>query len=258
VKLKCWACALLGLLLAATMLRAGDIGDAFEAREFKGANGRILRYRLLKPAKIDPAVKYPLVLFCHGAGERGTDNRSQLKNGIEAFVKPENREKFPCFVFAPQVPQNQMWVDTPWSLDKHTIPAKPTETMSLSLELLGALRKEFNVDEKRLYVTGVSMGGFGTWDALCRWPELFAAAVPCCGGADEAMAPRIAKIPVWTFHGDKDGVVKTSRTRNMVAALKAAGGAPKYTEYPGVGHDSWNKAFAEPELLPWLFAQHRP
>jgi len=254
MKLKCWACALIGLILAASMLRAGET-DLFEKREFTGSDGKILKYRLMKPAAEAGKEKLPLVLFMHGAGERGNDNGSHLKNGIMVFAKSENRAKFPCYVVAPQVPNGQMWVDTPWSLDKHTIPEKPTETMRLSMELLVALQKEFNIDAKRLYVTGVSMGGFGTWDAISRWPTIFAAAVPCCGGADEAKAPVIAKIPVWTFHGDKDGVVKTIRSRNIVAALKAAGGTPKYTEYPGVGHDSWNGAYAEAELLPWLFTQ---
>lgn len=254
MKLKCWACALVGLLIAASLLRANE-ADLFEKREFTGADGKVLKYRLLKPAAQAANEKLPLVLFMHGAGERGNDNGAQLKNGVLAFAKPEARTKYPCFIVAPQVPNGQMWVDTPWSLDKHTIPEKPTETMRLSMELLTALQKEFNIDAKRLYVSGVSMGGFGAWDAISRWPDVFAAAVPCCGGADEAKAPAIAKIPVWTFHGDKDGVVKTIRTRNMVAALKAAGGNPKYTEYPGVGHDSWNRAFVEPELLPWLFTQ---
>jgi predicted peptidase len=104
---------------------------------------------------------------------------------------------------------------------------------------------------------GVSMGGFGAWDVVTRHPDKFAAAAPICGGADENKAPLIARLPVWTFHGDKDGVVKTKRSRNMIEALKKAGSTAKYTEYPGVGHDSWNKAFAEPELLPWLFAQKK-
>jgi len=131
--------------------------------------------------------------------------------------------------------------------------------MQSTIELIGALQKEFAaIDPKRLYVTGLSMGGFGTWDLISRLPKKFAAAVPICGGADEAQAAAIAKVPVWVFHGGNDDVVKTVRSRNIVAALKAAGGAPKYTEYPGVGHGSWDQAYGEAELFPWLFSQKLP
>jgi predicted peptidase len=131
--------------------------------------------------------------------------------------------------------------------------------MQSTIELVAALEKEFaSIDPRRLYVTGLSMGGFGTWDLLSRFPKKVAAAVPICGGADEAQAPAIAKIPVWVFHGGADDVVKTVRSRNIVAALKAAGGSPRYTEYPGVGHGSWDQAYGEPELFPWLFSQKLP
>jgi predicted peptidase len=129
--------------------------------------------------------------------------------------------------------------------------------MRLLLELIPALRKEYGIDPKRIYVTGLSMGGFGTWDLIARKPDWFAAAAPVCGGADEATAATISKIPVWAFHGDQDGAVKPSRSRNMVEALKKAGGEPKYTEYKGVGHDSWNPAYKDPELMKWLFRQKR-
>ena len=127
----------------------------------------------------------------------------------------------------------------------------------LTLELLDALPKEFSIDRKRIYVSGLSMGGYGTWDILARRPEHFAAAAPVCGGADEATAAKIAKIPVWAFHGAKDTVVKPSRSQNMIAALKKAGGTPKYTEYPDEGHGSWCPAYRNPELFKWLFAQKK-
>jgi len=244
-------------LAALLLLLGAGTQDAGEAREFKSAAGKKLLYRLFKPAGYDEKQKYPLVLFLHGAGERGEDNQAQTKHGVRFFL--QNQAKFPCFVVAPQCPSKVQWVDTPWGNLKHAIPAQPTEPMQSTIELLAALQKEFaTVDDKRLYVTGLSMGGFGTWDIVSRFPRKFAAAVPICGGADEAQAPAIAKVPVWVFHGGADDVVKTVRSRNIVAALKAAGGAPRYTEYPGVGHGSWDQAYCEAELFPWLFSQKLP
>jgi predicted peptidase len=244
-------------LLVWLVLGALGFQDPGDAREFKGGSGRKLLYRLFRPASMDEKKKYPLVLFLHGAGERGEDNQAQTKHGVKYFL--QNQATYPCFIVAPQCPGKFQWVDTPWGNLKHTIPAQPTDPLQGAIELLTSLEKEFSaVDTKRLYVTGLSMGGFGTWDIISRLPKTFAAAVPICGGADEAQAPKIAKVPVWVFHGGADDVVKTVRSRNMVAALKAAGGTPKYTEYAGVGHGCWDQAYGEAELFPWLFAQKLP
>ncbi|MGN0878676.1 MAG: prolyl oligopeptidase family serine peptidase, partial [Oligosphaeraceae bacterium] len=125
-------------------------------------------------------------------------------------------------------------------------------------ELLDDLLLDYPIDPTRIYVMGISMGGYGTWDALSRQPERFAAAVPICGGADLAQAPRLARIPIWTFHGDSDTVVPTSRTRDIATAIRTLNPRDfRYTEVPHCGHDSWNAAIRTPELLPWLFAQHR-
>jgi predicted peptidase len=145
-----------------------------------------------------------------------------------------------------------------WSGEKGAQPAAPSPSMRKALELIDALQKEFSIDAKRLYVSGISMGGYATWDILCRKPEMFAAGIPICGGGDETKAAAMAKAPVWAFHSDDDNAVKVVRTRSMIQAMKDAGGNPKYTEYKGLGHNSWTKAYSEPELLPWLFAQHRP
>jgi predicted peptidase len=244
-------------LLAAGMHAAAGPADVMEARVYKDAQGKALPYRLFKPAGADATRKLPLVLFLHGAGERGDDNAAQLKHGVWSFVRPESQAKFPCFVAAPQCAGNDKWADVEWGAPSHTQAEKPTESMRLVMEMVPAVLREFPVDAKRLYVTGLSMGGYGTWDLVMRQPAVWAAAVPVCGGADDSKAAAIAKLPVWVFHGGNDGVVKTARSRNVVEALTKAGGSPKYTEYPGVGHDSWNKAYAEPELLPWLFSQKR-
>lgn len=226
--------------------------DGFEPQNFNG-----LPYRLLKPRDYDAKKKYPLVLFLHGAGERGADNGRQLIWFVNLFAVPAIREKFPCFVAAPQCPAGQQWVDTPWSLPGHVIPAEPSAAMAKVLELPDALCKTYSIDNDRIYAIGMSMGGFGVWDLLARRPQLFAAGVPICGGGDEATAPKFAQIPVWAFHGAMDPVVMVSRSRNMIAALKKAGGNPKYTEYPTVRHSSWIQVAGDPELLPWLFAQKR-
>jgi predicted peptidase len=239
-------------LLAAAAAR----GDDFEAAVFHDGD-QSLPYRLLKPVHYDAAKKYPLVFFMHGAGERGSDNQAQLTHMVGIFATAENREKFPCFVLAPQCPAEQKWADVNWSALSELQPAKPSRPMALAIKLIGELEKKYSIDPARRYVMGLSMGGFGTWDAIVRYPKMFAAAVPVCGGGDETRAAAIAKLPIWVFHGGSDGTVNPVRSRNMVAALRKAGGTPKYTEYPGVGHDSWTQASKEPKLLPWLFAQKR-
>jgi predicted peptidase len=253
-------CLLVLWLLAAlpAMVRADKPADLLEKKTFTDAKGKTLSYRLLKPENYDPKMTYPLVVFLHGAGERGSDNTAQLVHGVAEFAKAENRKKYPCFLIAPQCPSNAKWADVDWGAEKHVMPKEPSESGRLTLELIAAAQKEFSIDAKRIYITGLSMGGYGTWDLIARRPELFAAAVPICGGGDEATADAIVKIPVWAFHGDKDTAVKVSRSRNMIAALKKAGGDPKYTEYAGVGHNSWDKAYADAELMKWLFAQKRP
>lgn len=244
------------LLPAKSSSMAADFHDLYEAREFK-ADDASLRYRLMKPGNVEPGKEYPLVIFFHGAGERGEDNTKQLVHGMADFASKANRQQYPCFVVAPQCPNGQQWVDTPWTLDAHTMPEKPAPALQLSLDLLGSLQKELPIDPARIYVTGLSMGGFAAWDAIQRQPNLFAAAAPVCGGGDPAFAKSIASIPLWAFHGDKDTAVKPRRSRDMIEAIKAAGGSPRYTEYPGVGHNSWVATYRNPEFYAWLFKQRK-
>lgn len=244
------------LLVMTATLSAADVKDLYEARTFQSKTGE-LKYRLLEPKGYDAAQKYPLVIFFHGAGERGSDNARQLVHGMANFASDEIRAKYPAFVVAPQCPEGQQWVNVPWSAEKHTLPKTPSESLQLSFELLDALQKEFSIDDRRIYVTGLSMGGFATWDALQRKPDYFAAAAPICGGGDTAGAKAIAHVPVWVFHGDSDTAVKTQRSRDMVEALKGAGGEPRYTEYPQTGHDSWSPTYRDPKFYAWLFAQKK-
>jgi predicted peptidase len=246
------------VLLPGAMRAAGPkVADLLEKKTFTDARGKTLLYRLLKPEDYDPKTKYPLVVFLHGAGERGNDNTAQLIHGVGDFAREANRKKYPCFLIAPQCPKGDKWSIVDWRKPSATFAKEPSEPGRLVLELIAAMQKEYSIDPKRIYLTGLSMGGYGTWDLLARHPELFAAAVPICGGADPATARKIAKIPIWVFHGAKDRAVKVERSREMVKALKEAGGHPKYTEYPEEGHASWVPAYKDPAMMKWLFAQKK-
>lgn len=238
------------LMSAALSLAA----EGYMAETFTGSSGAI-PYRILSPEERKPGVRYPLVVFLHGAGERGGDNKRQTHHGGKLFLDKKNRAEFPAFVVFPQCPTGKRWVEVNWGeREPHEQPKEPSEPMALVMELIPELEKSLPVDPRRIYLMGISMGGFGAWDLAARHPDWFAAAVPICGGADDGTAPSLAKLPIWTFHGSNDNVIPPERTRSMVAALRKAGGTPKFTEYPGVAHNSWFKAFAEPELLPWLFS----
>ena len=232
-------------------------------KDFKAATFRqdekSLPYRLLAPPDYDPAKKYPLVLLLHGSGERGSDNVRQLLLGVQAFAVPQVRKNHPAFVVVPQCPADRMWVEPIVPPRPHHMAAEPAEPLRLAIELVKSLQMEYSIDPDRLYVTGLSMGGYGVWDAIARWPKMFAAAVPVCGGGDESTAAGIAAMPIWVFHGRVDRSVPVEHSRNMVAALKLAGAAAnlRYTEYPNAAHDSWTQAYREKDLLDWLFAQKR-
>ena len=236
--------------------RAATVEDVeFQAREYRDPHGATLLYRLLKPAATDSEEgKHPLLLFLHGAGERGSDNRTQLKLGQE-MLRTAGR-KYGAFVLVPQCPQGKRWAEVDWNRLSHKMPREPSDPLRMTLGLIAEMLRQYPIDRERLYVLGISMGGYGTWDVIQRQPDLFAAAVPICGGGDETVAGRI-KAPVWAFHGDNDRAVPVARSRNMVGAIKAAGGKPKYTEYPGVGHNCYDIAFEDPEMLKWLFSNKR-
>ncbi|MDR1305071.1 MAG: dienelactone hydrolase family protein [Verrucomicrobiales bacterium] len=237
--------------------------DEYTVRVYESPSGERMGYRLLAPKPLTAGKKYPVVLFFHGAGERGDDNLKQLIHCAGQFATPANRAQYPAFVIVPQCPLNQQWVNMPWGADTGVRPAQPSDAMRLALAILDSVEQEYaaDIDLNRVYVSGISMGGYGTWDCVTRYPARFAAAVPICGGGDETtITAEVAKVPVWAFHAADDGAVKVNRTRNMIAAMQAAGGTPKYTEYPAeqkVGHGSWGPAYRDPELFPWLFSQVR-
>ncbi len=231
----------------------------FHEASYQNSKQQTLNYRVMKP-EIDEGKQYPLVLFLHGAGERGDNNRAQLVHGMRDFASSKNRRDYPAWVIAPQCPRGEKWVDIPWDGTTIKMPEEPSRSLTLCRELIDQLvSEEPTIDPNRIYVTGLSMGGFGTYDAVCRWPELFAAAAPICGGGDDRpeIVNRLKQIPLWVAHGDADAVVKPELSRRMVAAINAIGGDVKYIEMKGIGHDSWTATYADPKFMAWLFSQSK-
>lgn len=221
--------------------------------------GEKLLYRYHAPKQIVPGKKYPLVVLFHGAGERGSNNWAQLVHGASEILDYAQRTGEEIFFIAGQVPLKCQWVNHPWNAQKHLMSPQPSTSLRLALALVDQLLKEQPIDARRVYATGISMGGYGTWEAVTRRPELFAAAIPICGGGDTTQAGRIKELPIWCFHGDKDGAVPVVRSRDMVQAIKAAGGTKiQYREYPGFGHNCWDATYRDDTVLKWLFAQRKP
>jgi predicted peptidase len=217
--------------------------------------------RILTPVNYTPGKKYPLIVFLHGSGERGSDNEKQLSWGADLFMDSINRSRYPAIVVFPQCPITSSWARTQRGLKDSLVFQVNSDTvmttpMHLVLSFIDTLVAAGRIDKKRIYIGGLSMGGFGTFDALARRSTLFAAAFPICGGGDPNGVKKYRKrLPIWVFHGGADMVVPVSNSRFMVGELKKKKAKVKYSEYPGVGHDSWKNAFAEPDLLPWLFSK---
>jgi len=232
------ACAcFLGLARA----RAADKDErGFLDRVFTDSDGKEAKYVLFVPHSYKADKAYPIILSLHGSGESGNDGKKQAGQGLGNAIKKREKD-FPCIVVFPQSQKRT------WKAD--------SDDSKRALQILEVVQKEFKTDPKRVYLTGLSMGGYGTWSLATKYPDKWAAMVPICGGGDPAEADKIKNIPCWCFHGDSDTAVKVDRSRDMMAALKKAGGDPKYTEYPAVGHNSWDKAYATPELWEWLLKQ---
>jgi predicted peptidase len=223
--------------------KAAAVTDRFEAHSFTGSDGHIMPYRLFRPAELTSGRKYPLVLRLHGIGGQGTDNQKQITGGnlfgTHVWALEENQARHPAFVLAPQT--GQSWI----------------YRAKLAFELLDKIIAELPVDTTRIYVTGQSNGGGGTWYLAMQKPDLFAAAVPICGGGDTARVGVLRSMPIWNFHGTADISVPVARSRVMIEALRKAGGKPLYTEYEGVAHNSREWAYTEPALIGWVFSHHK-
>ena len=254
---------LIVFVFACSQTFAQDL-NLYQKRVFVNQQKDTLRYRILFPENFDKSKEYPLVLFLHGAGERGRDNEKQLTHGAKLFLSPENRKNLPCIVIFPQCPSESFWSSV--KVDRTKTPlvfdfdySRPSNApLILSIDVVNQIIKEGSVDKKRVYITGLSMGGMGTFEAIYKFPKLFAAAMPICGGGDtKSYDERVKKIPFWVFHGAVDAVVDVKYSREMVDRLKTIKSQVKYSEYPGVNHNSWDNAFAEPEFLSWMFSKHK-
>jgi predicted peptidase len=238
--------------------------DVYQKKLFLN-QGDTLQYRIMYPPDFDETVRYPLLLFLHGAGERGNDNEKQLVHGASLFADPSNRRDFPAVVVFPQCPEDDWWARMESSEDPDgnrifTFHSKgsPNPAMRLVLDLLDELVNAAYIDDERVYLGGPSMGGMGTFDLLTLRPKTFAAAFPICGGGNPRTARKISRVTsFWIFHGAEDKVVDPEYSEVMADALKKHNGKVKLTIYPETGHNSWDSAFAEPELLPWVFSNRR-
>ncbi len=246
------------LAVVETFKKQSDgLENKFEARSFK--SDWTMPYRLFRPATNK---KVPLVLYLHGSGGLGDDNLKQLGLGnifgTRVWLLPENQQRNPCYVVVPQTDRGWARYDLSQPSDG---PAKMLPGLGdgarLALEIISALCREFQIDDHRIYVTGQSMGGAGTWHMTAQRPKLFAAAVACCGSPTMEDAVQSIATPLWNFHGDADPSVQVTVSRDRIAALRKAGGHPLYTEYAGVGHNVWEWAYTEPELIKWMFSQSR-
>ena len=233
--------------------------NLYSKAKWTSKDGEELRYRYRRPASIKGNNKYPLVLFLHGAEGRGNDNEQQLwdANSIGAFAKQKVSSKYQSYIFAPQVPEGERWVSAKWNVEDYSMPSI-SSSMKLTFDALDAfIDKNKNVDTNRIYVLGLSMGGWGTWDAISRRPNYFAAAVPICGGGDKVQAANLNKVNIWAWHGKDDTVIDVTKSQQMVKAIEAQKGNIKYTEIKGRGHDSWLDVWNHKELWEWLYNQRK-
>ena len=249
------------LALVAGTLQAQEIlldMSLFEAHLHIEGNDT-LPYRIYRSEKADTMTEAsPLVIFLHGAGERGNDNCMQLKHCIKYFLDDTVTSRYPFLLMVPQCPNDRRWVNKDWSLPEHTMDSVPTAEMLGVMTVLDSLVGVGVVDSTRVYICGISMGGFGTWDALQRWPGKFAAAIAICGGGDPTYVDAMKDIPVYIFHGLLDGVVMPSRSMQMYNALKDVGNEEAIlVTYPELGHVCWNEAFSTPGLFGWLFGKRK-
>lgn len=230
----------------------------FSVERFIGDKGDTLNYRLLFPDS-DPGRKFPLVIFLHGSGERGNDNDAQLKWGVMQFATDEMMSMYPAFVIAPQCPVGSTWSNVARTNNNRliTLQAEPSKPMALLYGLIQKMKQNASIDTNRIYITGLSMGGYGTFDALERYPGLFAAAMPVCGGGDTSRAASIAHIPMWIMHGSEDATVNPLNSVDMLQALMKAGAHPGFSMYPETGHFSWLAAYNNKLAIEWLFRQRK-
>ncbi|RED96180.1 carboxylesterase family protein [Marinoscillum furvescens] len=250
-------------LLFGTVASAQLDKSTFEKQVYQN-EGFSLNYRILYPEGFDANKEYPVVLFLHGAGERGSDNERQLIHGSKLFLAEDFRADYPVVVIFPQCPRESYWstvdVERQPGNNRFTFrdSGKALPPMKAVVALMDSIQSlEYSKDDQ-IYVGGLSMGGLGTFEILWRRPEMFAAAFPICGGGNPSTVDAYAaNTSLWVFHGAKDDVVFPTYSTDMVIALQKADADVKYTLYKNANHNSWGPAFAEPQLFPWLFSKSK-
>jgi predicted peptidase len=240
-------------------LKEADKG-VYLKKTFSIDNG-VLNYRIFYPKGFDSSKAYPMLLFMHGAGERGDDNEAQLTHGSELIAKGMN--DYNAIAIFPQCPQDDYWVkfksesqekDGARSFDID-VENGPSEALGKVIGLMDEMKEKDYINQSKVYVMGLSMGGMATFDLLWRMPNTFAAAMPICGAGSPEKANHMSSVPMRIFHGEEDSVVPISNSRVMQAAIESLGGSPETYYYPSVNHDSWTNAFAEKDFLSWMFEQ---
>lgn len=265
-----WASFALIALSTTTLLPAGGRSspppyaeNGYVTRTYTDAKGRSITYYLHIPGGEGSQHPYPLVLLLHGGGERGQSGNSPEQNRsvlvgnpyVKQWTTAEVQKRWPCFIVVPQLMNNQQWVAVSPSQGSYHLAPQPTTTLLLAKEIVDALQRAYpDIDPGRLYITGISIGGYGVWDAIERWPEYFAAAAPVSGAGDPAGAVRLTHLAIWAFHGAGDGNPPASASRAMIQAIRLLGGYPRYTELQA-GHDIWLQVYTSLAFLSWLFAQ---
>ena len=233
-----------------------DIEQAFSNETLVSSDGYVMPYRLYVPKNYDCGETYPLMIFLHGAGERGSDNKLNIEVALPHVFDSESSPARKSIIIAPQCPEDRQWVYTPWERGNYSVDEiVESRECEAVMEILKTVASVYNVDRSRIYVTGLSMGGFGTWDLMARHSDIFAAGMPVCGGGDPSMAKAYASIPIRTFHGAHDGAVPVDGTRELYAAIKAAGGRIKYVEFEDMDHGIWDDVYSDRGNIWWLFSQ---
>jgi predicted peptidase len=230
-----------------------EVDERFLPNTYTTPAGDTLRYRLFVPDLAESDTRYPLIVFLHGGQGAGTDNLSQISKsnwtGSHVWLQPDTQRRHPAFVAAPQLPGLHRW-DYVTSDDLSTYG-------ELVIELIEELAQSYPVDRDRIYVTGQSRGGWGVWDLIAKRPDLFAAAIPVCGGGNPRVVSTMRGVSIWVFHGARDREVNVERSREMVEALRTAGSNVNYSEYRFSGHAIWDKAYGEKDLIDWVFAKRK-
>ncbi len=234
--------SLMVVLTIPVVASAAESQTGFVTKEFANEDKSISKYVVFVPAAYDGKTEFPVILFLHGSGETKGGTKMPVEVGLGPVIKKQEKT-FPYIVVIPQAEKR------PWSAG--SVDGKR------AMQMLDDTMKAYKTDAKRVILTGLSMGGYGTWSHAAAFPDKWAAIVPVCGGGNAKDAEKIKDIPCWNFHGDKDTAVKVELSRTMIEALKKAGGKPKYTEYEGVGHNSWDSAYGDKELWKWLAEQKK-